>query len=854
MLSLPIDPHLPGIISALRSNKALILTAPPGAGKTTRIPRALYDAGFAEDGEILILEPRRLATRLAAIRVAEEFGEKPGKTVGYSIRFENVAGPGTRIRFLTEAILARRIAGDPDLAGVSTVILDEFHERHLATDLALAFLKRLQDGNRSLKLIVMSATMDASPLSAYLEDSQTVSVGESPFDLEIEYEARPDTRPLHEKVAAAVHRVLRSGLKGDILVFLPGAAEIRRSADALRPAREHLGFSLHLLHGDLSATEQQRSMEPAGSTKVILSTNVAETSVTIPGIAAVIDSGLARIAGHSPWSGFPTLTTDRISRSSAVQRAGRAGRTQDGRVLRLYTRQDFLSRQEHDAPEIKRADLTETALLLHRTGVRDLISFPWFEPPAASAVDAAETLLVKLGAITEEKQISVLGERMLRLPLHPRLARLIVEGENLGIAESSTLLAALLSERDIRLDVRTQLAAPYAKAQTHVSGPSDLLELLERFREAESAQFDSGRIANLGLDARAVQAVRQSQRQLQRILSAGKPAATRQASTGEPEEALLISVLSAFPDRVAKRRRAGSRELLLAAGGSAILSPASVVHEPTFVVAVDAEEQKEKHASKSSGPRIRLASAIDVEWLAGLFPESISQKTELIWNERAGRVDVIKRTSYEQISLEETAGPAPYSEEASDILASEVLTRTPLPFCDASAVPEFQARMSLVSRCFPGESMPEASGHELRAAVRTICADKRSLAELASVSIVDALMKVLTDRQRSLLRREAPERIKLKSGRSVKVHYENAGDPWIESRLQDFFGTYATPDICAGRVSLTVHLLAPNGRAVQVTRDLAGFWKNHYPAIRRELHRRYPKHSWPEPERFREQG
>ena len=854
MLPLPIDPHLPKIVSALRSSKALILTAPPGAGKTTRIPRALYDAGFAENGEILILEPRRLAARLAATRVAEELGEKPGNTVGYSIRFENVAGPSTRIRFLTEAILARKIVRNPELDGVSTVILDEFHERHLATDLALAFLKQLQDKNHELKLLVMSATMDASPLTAFLPDSQLLSAGASPFDLGIEYQEKPDPRPLHERVAAAVSRLLRDGLEGDILVFLPGAAEIRRSAEALQPATVRLGISLHLLHGDLPASEQRRSIEPAACTKVILATNVAETSITIPGIAAVIDSGFARVAGHSQWSGFPTLTTARISKSSAAQRAGRAGRTQAGRVIRLYTHQDFLSRPEYDTPEIKRADLAETSLLLHGTGIRDIVSFAWFEPPAVSAIEAAEALLAKLGAITEEGCISDLGSRMLQLPVHPRLARLIMEGEKRHIAESSTLLAALLSERDIRLDARTHLAESHLKVHKQVSGPSDLLELLDRFQEAESARFEPERVFALGLDARAVHAVRRSQRQLHRIVSVHGLAPAPPSAASERDDALLISVLSAFPDRVAKRRKAGARELLLAGGGSAMLSPASVVREPSFVVAVDVEEQKEKLASKASGPTIRLASAIEVEWLAALFPDSISQKTELVWNERAGRVDEIRRTSFGQVSLEETSRTAPPSEESSHLLASAVLSREPLPFHDVSSLQAFRSRLALVLQCFPQENPTQVEEQEIRAAVELLCAGKRSLAELAALSIVDALMNKLTARQRLLLRRETPERIKLKSGRTVNVHYENAGFPWIESRLQDFLGTYATPVICAGRIPLTIHLLAPNGRAVQVTRDLAGFWGNHYPAIRRELQRRYPKHSWPEPESLKIKG
>jgi ATP-dependent helicase HrpB len=851
MIPLPIDSHLPKIILTLRSCGSLVLTAPPGAGKTTRIPRALCDNGFADRGEILILEPRRLATRLAASRVAQEFGEKLGETVGYSIRYENVSGPKTRIRFLTEAILARRIIHDPNLNGVSTVILDEFHERSLATDLALAFLKQLQRRKPDLKILVMSATMDAQPVASFLANASVLAVEGSPFSLDIEYDLKPSDRPLQEKVAAAVTRLIRTPINGDILVFLPGSAEIRRAAEALKPASEQSGILLLPLHGDLPAAAQKRAIEPAEQAKVILATNVAETSITIPGIAAVVDSGLARVAGHSAWSGFPTLATAKISKSSAMQRAGRAGRTQSGKVIRLYTRHDFDSRQEQDVPEIKRADLTETVLMLHGAGVKDAGRFEWFEPPADSALRAAEGLLVKLGAVNENGVISDIGARMLQLPVHPRLARLIIEGEKLQVAEDSTLLAALISERDIRLDVRADFGILRSKTREHASGPSDLLELLDCFREAEGVSFGSNQMRALGLDARAIQAVGRSLYQLRRILSGGRQNKTRLPDGKQKEEALLIATLAAFPDRVAKRRKTGSRELLLAGGGSAVLSQASIVHKPQFVVAVDVEERKESVPTKISGVLIRLASAIEPEWLAGLFPESISQKIDLIWNERAGRVEEMRQTSYGEISLEETVKTAHPSEEASRLLASAVLARPSLPFHDISELPALQARLGLISKTFPEANLSEIGDSKIRESVEQLCRQRRSLEELESLSILDILMDGLSDRQRALIRSEAPERIKLKSGRAVKIHYEAAKSPWIESRLQDFFGTFSTPAICAGRVPLTIHLLAPNQRAVQVTQDLAGFWKNHYPAVRRELQRRYPRHAWPEPDSLR---
>jgi ATP-dependent helicase HrpB len=839
---LPIDPHLPIIVALLKKAGALILSAPPGTGKTTRVPRALLNAGFADEGEILILEPRRLAARLAAVRVAQELGTKVGDLVGYSIRFENVAGPATRIRFLTEAILTRRIVQDPLLRGVSSVIIDEFHERHLATDLALAFLKQLQAANSRLKLVIMSATMDTQQIASFLPGAETLSISGSLFDLEIEYEDKPVNRPLHEKVAASVTRLIRAGLPGDVLVFLPGAAEIRRSADALASLEKEL--LVVPLHGDLSASEQSRAIEPAARKKIILATNVAETSVTLPGIAAVIDSGLARAAGFSPWSGLPTLSNIKISKSAAVQRAGRAGRTQSGRVLRLYTQLDFKTRPEYETPEIKRADLAETVLTLHGAGVRDLSSFSWFDAPSQPAVEAAENLLQKLGAVDQAGHISSLGRQMLRFPVHPRLARLIIEGANSGVGEESTLLAALLSERDIRFDERTHIGHSRRNIRGQASGKSDLLELLECFQEAETARFGPEQILTLGLDIRAVQAVRRAQRQLRHFLPPETKSAKRELSSSEAEQALLIAVLAAYPDRVAMRRKKGSRELLFAGGGSAILAHSSIVHDPMFVVAVDVEERKTPVRLPET--HVRLASGIEIEWIAGLFPDAISQTTELIWNEKAGRVDEVRRTTYGQVPLEGITRPAPPTEKATDLLALSVIAAAVFPFRDNSALPVFQARMALVAQQFPHEGFPEMGTKRIEQTINELCRKKNSLAELAEISIVAALMAALTDRQRALLEREAPERLKLSRGRSVKVHYESNKSPWIESRLQDFFGMTSTPAICAGRVFLTLHLLAPNGSAVQVTQDLAGFWERHYPGIKRELQRRYPKHSWPE--------
>src|SRR5512145_1205510 len=446
---LPIDPLLPEIVAALRAAPSLVIEAPPGAGKTTRVPAALLAGRVVGDKEIVVLEPRRLAARLAARRVADELGEKAGETAGYQVRFEDVTSPRTRIRFVTEGLLTRQLLSAPTLPSVGAVLLDEFHERHLQGDLALALLRRLQrTGRPDLRLVAMSATLDAAPVAAYLGAPSLRSEGRR-FEVAVEHlspeEAARDAR-LDDLVARAVRRLHREGTDGDVLVFLPGAAEIRRSREALADWAERAGVDLLPLHGDLPPEEQDRAVAPGPRRKVILSTNVAETSVTIEGVVAVVDSGLARVASHSPWSGLPRLEVRKVSRASAAQRAGRAGRTRPGRALRLYTRHDHDSRPEFDLPEVAREDLCEPFLALAALGA--LEGFPWFEPPPPAAAAAARALLERLGAVDARGTVTDLGRRMLRFPLHPRLGRLVCEAEARGAGEAGALLAAILGERD----------------------------------------------------------------------------------------------------------------------------------------------------------------------------------------------------------------------------------------------------------------------------------------------------------------------------------------------------------------------------------------------------------------------
>ncbi len=792
---LPITPLLPDVAAELRRGVSLVLEAPPGAGKTTAVPPALLEL---VEGEVIVLEPRRLAARLAARRVAEERHEEVGATVGYQVRFEDVGGPRTRLRYVTEAILLRRMLASPRLEGVGAVVLDEFHERHLHGDLALALARRLQAGARpDLRVVVMSATLAAEPVVAFLGGAARLRSEGRMFEVAVEHLPHPDDRRLEEQVASAVRRLMP--LEGDVLVFLPGAAEIARA----RETCARLGVDVATLHGDLPPEEQDRAVRVGARPKVVLSTNVAESSVTLPGVVAVVDSGLARVASHSPWTGLPSLRVQKISQASAAQRAGRAGRLRPGRCLRLYTRHDLETRPAHELPEIRRADLAEAALYLHAAGERDLAAFGWFEAPDPAALAAAETLLARLGAVAGGA-LTPLGERLLSFPLHPRLGRMLVEGERRGVAEEAATIAAVLGERPER-------------DRAPASGRSDLTDLVAR-GPAERARKQIARLA------------RRSVR--------GDGGGGRGGRGGEDD--VLISVLAGFPDRVARRRRPGEPEVLLAGGGSAVLSPSSVVRDAELMVVVDVEERQ---TGMRRNTVVRAASAIEPEWLLDLFSEALREERQVVWNEAGERVEVVSRLRYDELILEESRGavtPAD-GESAAAVLFRAAQQRGAAAFVDGDALARWLARARFVAATFPeaGMSIPEPDE-----ALREMCRDATSFAELRQRGLLSALRARAGHEK--LVADMAPDRLTLRAGRGVTVHYEPDRPPWIESRLQDFFGMTRSPAVGGGRVPVVVHLLAPNGRAVQVTSDLGGFWTKHYPAVRKELMRRYPKHKWPE--------
>ncbi len=831
MQRLPIDAFLPAIVAQLRERASLVLVAEPGAGKTTRLPAAMLEAGFAEQGEILVLEPRRIAARMAARRVSSELGEEVGGRIGYQVRFEEAVSARTRVRFITEGILTRKIVQDAQLRGVAAVVLDEFHERHIHGDVGLALLRRLQRQSRpELRLVVMSATLDAGPLSRFL-DAPIVQVPGRPYEVSVDYAERVDDTKLELRVAGAARRLVREGLQGDVLVFLPGAAEIRRTQEACEALAREAGLEIVVLHGDLPAREQDRALQRSSRRKLILSTNVAETSLTIEGVVAVIDSGLARVAGHSPFSGLPTLVTAPIARSSATQRAGRAGRMGPGRCLRLYTKHDHDSRPEHDKSEIARSDLADTVLAIKSSG-NELQDADWLEPPPQNAWQAALALLDGLGALEEGGALSALGKRMARQPLHPRLSRLVLEAVERGAGASGCALAALLGERDVLLTARSRFDD---RKHDHGTADSDLLFRLELLEAVgESAGASSLRAHDL--DPGAVASVRRSHERLLR--SFGDAYDEHSHSDEQRHQALLLATLAGFFDRVAKRRAPKSNDVVFATGGSATLSPSCVVRDAPYVVVVDASEQR----GSRRGVVAHLVSAVEPEWLLELFPRRVLDTTELRFDSKSERVEAVQTLSYEGLELDKVSRAEVSGPDVARVLLEAAKHKGVEQFIDRDALHALRERLVFASSVDPRiEPLPADAAERALAAA---CEGCSSFAQLREQPLMDFVYAQLPSTLRSRMFELTPDEVVLPHGRKLRVHYERDKPPWVESRLQDFFGMRDGPRI--GGKALVLHLLAPNQRAVQVTSDLAGFWQRHYPELRRELSRRYPRHAWPD--------
>jgi ATP-dependent helicase HrpB len=835
LIPLPIDEHLPSIIAGLRQSACAIVRAPAGAGKTTRVPPAVLDAGVCGDGQVWVLQPRRVAARTTAARMAEERGVRLGDEIGYQIRFERRISARTRLVVMTEGVLTRRILDDPFLERVGAVVLDEFHERHLETDLALAMVRRIQQTVRpDLKLLVMSATLETQALASYLAPSEAhglPSVGLSSslplidcpvrtHPIDIEYLAAIDNRPLDVQVAAAVRREFDQAM-GDLLVFLPGVREIQKTAGALAG----VDALVLPLYGDLPPDQQDRVFQASTRRKVILATNVAETSITIPGVTMVIDSGWARVAEVDAALGLNRLVLKPISQASADQRAGRAGRTGPGRCLRLWTEASHRARPAFETPEIHRVDLAGVALQLRCWGEADLQAFPWFDPPSTAALDRADALLRALDAV-DDRGVTALGRQLVELPVHPRLARLVLEGAKLGHVDAAALAAALLSERE-----------PFVRgtgpARPESASPSDILdrvEALQEFARSGRTQFALGQ-----LHAGAAQRIRQAADQLIRAV----PLKPRDSHpwVSSLESALGRAILAAFPDRLARRRAPRDRKALLVVGRGVRLSEQSAVGEPELFVAVDVDDT-------GDDALVRLASGVEREWLPATH---LRTSVDVEFDADAGRLQARRRTRWFDLVLDEAPAALPDDESVTEALAAAARQHWPrvFPPDDDDAV-QLIARVQCLGAWMPELNLPAWDETELQALLPQLCAGRRSLDDVRRAAWSNVLRSVLASEQRAAVDREAPERLQVPSGSRIALRYEAGRPPVLAVRIQEIFGWTDTPRIAGGRVPVLLHLLAPNHRPQQITDDLRSFWSTAYPQLRGELRRRYPKHAWPE--------
>ncbi len=753
--------------------------------------------------------------------MAIEHGTPLGEIFGYHVRFDRKAGPRTRVLVVTPGVLLRRLYHDPFLENVTCIVFDEFHERGLEADLALGMVRLIRENVRAdLKAIVMSATVEPGPISAYLGGCPVVDSAGRTFPVEVKYRPRRSDTPVSLAVADTVRAVL-SDTAGDVLAFLPGLREIRQTAEEL----SGVDTEVLPLHGELPPEQQDRALQKLNRRKVVLATNVAETSVTVDGVTAVVDSGLARQMEFEPAVGMDRLKLVPISRASADQRAGRAGRTAPGVCIRLWDEPGHRSRPEQTVPEIRRVDLCGAVLQLLALGESDVAKFPWLDAPRPESLAESLRLLEQLGLVAKGA-LTDLGQAGATLPVHPRLGWVLIEGQRLGCSERAALAAALLSERDPFLR-EFDSGPPVRTAPPTVSDILDRVEALEAFEETGRLDGPLGRLHRGG--ARGVLEVRD---QLARLSPGERPGLSRSS-----DEALLRCVFAAYPDRLARRREPGSTRAVTVGGRGVRLAPTSGVTEPELFVCVDVD-------AGGADSFVRLASGVQRDWL---HAERITTRIEVTFDEKAEKLAARKVTRFDDLVLEELPAHIADESDAARVLAEAAAERLekvlPAPDSDAG---RFRTRVRCLRAWIPELNLPAFDAADLREAAPVAMPWSAVAHGCSQRPWLDFLRGTLTYDQLRIVEAEAPERIEVPSGSHIQLEYAEGRPPVLAARIQEMFGLAETPRVARGRVKVLLHLLAPNYRPQQVTDDLASFWKNGYPSVRKELRGRYPKHSWPE--------
>jgi ATP-dependent helicase HrpB len=804
---LPIEQVLPSLRDALASGRGAVLQAPPGAGKTTGVPLALLGEPWLGGRGIVMLEPRRLAARAAARRMATLLGERLGETVGYRVRHESVVGPRTRILVVTEGVLTRMLQSDPALERFGLVVFDEFHERSIHADLGLGLTIHSQSLLREdLRILVMSATLEGGPVSTLLGGVPVVTSEGRSHAVEVRHRSRRAGAKLESHVAAVVREALEAD-QGDVLVFLPGAGEIRRVAALLG----EVDADVIPLHGNLPPEQQDRAIlpSPPGARKVVLATSIAETSLTIEGVGVVVDSGLSRVPRYSPRTGMTRLATIRVSLASAEQRRGRAGRLAPGVGYRLWSLQEHAALPARTSPEILEADLAPLALDLAAVGVPDPSELRWLDPPPVAAFAQARSLLAQLGALDASGRLTRHGAAMARLALHPRLSHMVMKATELQERALACELAALLTERDL---LRRTQGVPEADIRTRL----DVLR---------------GSVVRGDVDRDALRRARV------------EAAACRRAGDGQGvgSDGNVGDLLSmAYPDRVAQRRQGTSGRFLLRNGLGAFLDPQSLSAEE-YLVACELE-------GRGPESRILLAAPIGLEEIRTLFADDIEKDEVVEWDRETRAVLARRRERLGAIVLRETAISRPEPMRVAEALFQGVRSEglDVLPWSEGarrtreriSFVRSLEQNWPDVSDAALGETLEQWLGSRVRGVSK--------LSDLGQVDLAAALLDLLSWEQRAALDRLAPTHLVVPSGSRLSVDYRDPAQPVLAVRLQEMFGQTETPRVGGGKIPLTLQLLSPAGRPVQVTRDLAGFWRTTYFDVRKDLKGRYPKHPWPD--------
>jgi ATP-dependent helicase HrpB len=850
---LPIYEIQERLIAALGEGRRLILSAPTGSGKSTQVPQMLLDSGVLGSGQVVVLQPRRLATRLLAMRVAAERKSAIGAEVGYQIRFDNVTSPATRIRFVTEGILLRQMTQEPELSGVSAIIFDEFHERHLHGDITLALALDVQAGARpDLKIVVMSATLDVEALEVFLKPCPVLETHGRSYPVEIEY-ARTATylekRPIWEQAAEALRRWIASGGEGDVLIFMPGAFEIGQTIAAIRQAEQ--GLFVLPLHGELGTSEQDAAVARYPKRKVVVATNVAETSLTIEGVRCVIDSGLARVARHDPYRGINTLLVEKISRASAEQRAGRAGRTAPGVCVRLWAEEEHGHRALQETPEVKRLELSEVVLTLKASGVEDLRGFRWLEAPTEQALAHAEELLVDLGALAPGPQlgaetssrkrvsgsITPVGRKMMAFPVHPRYSRMLLAAQDYGCVHDACLLAALTQGRELLLRSNDREVARHRSEALGEETLSDFFTL--RRAQAYASRHDADACRRVGIHAGTA---RQVAPLFEHFLNIARREGLDTAPRPSDEKNLRRCILIGFSDRVCRRLDRGTLRCEMVHGRKGMLARESVVQTNELFVAAEVREVEKK--DKEVSTILALATAIEEGWLRELFPEDLTRTVRVNYDSEAKRVYAQEEICFRELAISMRNVEPPPLERAAQVLANEVMAGRLKLSEWTEDVEQWITRLNRLAQWCPELQLPTIGTQERADLVEQLCHGEFSYKSIKDKPVWPVVKSWLNAGQQELLDKHAPERLRLGNGRNTKLHYEAAGSPYIALRIQELFGVNTTPRIAMGRVPMVVHILAPSRRPVQITQDLAGFWRDHYPRVKQELQRKYPKHEW----------